>query len=59
MSSFFLVTSYGITQVILTSLVDMPGWIIDMLVSKKIRFAIPSISTEIVGAPNSNRTETR
>jgi len=40
--------------------VDMPGCIIDTLepVSKMGRLAIPYISTEIVGAPNSNRTET-
>jgi hypothetical protein len=44
----------------LTSPVDMPGCIIDTLesLSKMRRLAIPSISTEIVGAPNSSRTET-
>ena len=43
----------------LTSPVDMPGCIIDTEpVSKIRRLVIPSISTEIVGAPDSNRTET-
>jgi hypothetical protein len=38
----------------------MPGCIIDTMepVYKIRRLAILSISTEIVGAPNSNRTET-
>jgi len=60
MSSVSPVTPYGFAEVTLTSPVDMPGCIIDTLepVSKIRRLAIPSISTEIVGAPDSNRTET-
>jgi hypothetical protein len=57
----FFVTPYGFTEVTLTSPVDMPGCIIDTLepVSKMRRLAIPSISTEIVDASNSNRIETK
>jgi hypothetical protein len=60
MSRVFPVTPYGFAEVTLTSPVDMPGCIIDTLepMSKMRRLAIPSISTEIAGAPNSNRTET-
>jgi len=59
-SRFFPVTPYGFAGVSLTSPVDIPDCIIDTLelVSKMRRLAIPSVSAEIVGAPNSNRTET-
>jgi hypothetical protein len=60
-SRVFPITPYGFTEVTPTSPGDMPGYIIDALepVSKIRRLAIPSISTEIVGAPSSNRTETK
>ena len=60
MSRVSRVTQYGFAVVSLTPPVDMPGCIIDMLkpVPKMRRLVIPPISTEIVGAPNSNRIET-
>ena len=56
----FLSHTVGFARVTLTSTVDNLGCSIDTMesVSKIRRRATPSISTEILGAPCSNRTET-
>lgn len=54
------VTPYGSTEVMLTLPIDTPGCSIDMLeLMSRIRLLdIPSISTDIVGVPCSNRIGT-
>lgn len=54
-------TPYGFKGVALTSLLVMPGCIIEMLetVSKTIILVTPSISTVMEGVPFSNRTATK